>query len=336
MKVTMDEVAQTAGVSKTTVSHVINNSRAVSKEARNKVISAIKELNYNVNSVARNLRSGSSHMIGFIVTNLTNDFYINIGAGLNEVLKPEGYKLFYVNSYENLETEKLNVLDMVMHSADGLIIAPTRNDCAYMNIIIPENLPTVFIDRKPSGFLRDSVLPTNQQGVYEAVKGLIKKGHTRIGFIGSRKNDTMTERFNGYQQALSEMMIRVDPDLVMISEVEPTPMYGLLTGQIYLQMEKYLAQAKPTAIMAGNGLATIGIYNYLKTHEIRIPEEIALISFDDQFWYSMLHPALSAVIQDPHEIGIQAGMLLLRRIKGESFRFKDLRIPTKLVYRGSC
>jgi LacI family transcriptional regulator len=275
-------------------------------------------------------------MIGFIVTNLTNDFYINIGAGIDEVLKPNGYKLFYVNSYENLETEKLNVLDMVMHSADGLIIAPTQNDCSYMGIVIPENLPTIFIDRKPTGFIRDSVLPTNQQGVFEAVTHLISKGHTRIGFIGSRKNDTMNERLQGYHQALHEAGIPYDPDLVMILEVAPAPMYELLDGQIFHMMEQYLATSQPTAIMSGNGLATVGIHHFLRTKGLSIPKDIALISFDDQFWYSMLEPAISAVIQDPHEIGVQAARLLMRRVQGETFKYKDLRIPTSMVIRESC
>lgn len=336
MRVTMEQVAAAAGVSKTTVSHVINNSRAVSQDARVRVLKAIKDLNYNVNSVARNLRRGDSHMIGFVVTNLANEFYINIGAGVNKVIKPEGYKLFYVNSYENLETEKLNILDMVMHSADGLIIAPTQNDCTYMNIIIPESLPTIFVDRKPIGLKRDSVLSTNQRGIYEAVESLIAKGHDRIGFIGSRKNNTMDERLVGYRQALEESKISFDPDLVLIGENEPVPMYDLLTGPIYSQMHDYLQKNCPTAIMSANGLATVGIYNYLKTHEIQVPEEMALFSFDDQFWYSLLARGISAVMQNPYEIGVQVGKLLLRRIKGETFRYKDLRIPTKLVHRESC
>ena len=336
MKVTMGDVAHLAGVSITTVSHVINHSRAVSPDAQKRVNDAIMELNYSVDPVARNLRSGSSKMIGVIISNLSNEFYINIGNGLKEVLASAGYKLYFVNSYENRETERQNVFDLVTHSADGLVIAPTQNDCTYMNKLIPYSLPTVFIDRKPTGFSRDSVLATNQAGVEEAVSHLIAKGHKRIVFIGSRKNKTMEERLEGYRNALFKAGIPYDPELVLITEVEPTPMYEVLIGDIYEKMDQFLDKTKPTAIMSGNGLATIGIFNYLKTNNLRIPEDIALISFDNHFWYTMLTPSISAVVQDPYEIGIQTGMLLLRRLKGEQFEYQDLRIPTKIILRESC
>ncbi|MCF7943664.1 MAG: LacI family transcriptional regulator [Spirochaetia bacterium] len=336
MKVTMDDVAHKAGVSKTTVSHVINKSRAVSQEAVLRVNQAINELDYKVNTIARNLRSGNSHMIGFIVTNLTNYFYINVGAGLNAVLKPKGYRLFYVNSNEDAEIERQNIQDMVMHSTDGLIIAPTANNCSYMQDIIPDSLPTLFIDRKPVGFIRDTVLPTNSQGVYEAVDYLIKRGHTRIGFIGSRKNDTMNERHNGYLQALADNSLSHFPELDMIGEVPPAPMHDLLEGPLYRAMEQYLAACRPTALMIGNGLAAIGVFNYLKKHAYKIPEEIALVAFDDSFWYSTATPTISAVMQDPFEIGVQAGKILLKRLKKKTARYQDVRIPTKFIRRESC
>lgn len=332
----MGDVAELAGVSITTVSHVINHSRAVSPEAMEKVRAAITELNYSVNPVARNLRSGSSKMIGVIISNLSNEFYINIGIGLKEILSPAGYRLYFVNSSEDKEMERQNVFDLVSHSADGLIIAPTQNDCSYMHKLIPHSLPTVFIDRKPTGFTRDSVLATNQKGVEEAVSHLIAKGHSRIAFIGSRRNNTMEERLEGYRNALCKAGIPFDPTLVLISEVEPTPMYEVLIGDIYGQMGELLEKAAPTAIMSGNGLATIGIFNYFKTNGIRVPQDIALISFDNHFWYSMLTPGISAVVQDPHEIGIQTGTLMLRRLKGEDFGYQDLRIPTRIILRESC
>jgi LacI family transcriptional regulator, galactose operon repressor len=335
VKVTMYDVAKAAGVSKTTVSHFINRSRAVSKEAQARVHKAINDLDYKVNSVARNLRSGNSHLIGFIVTNLTNYFYINVASGLNSVLKPRGYKLFYVNSFENAEIEQQNIEDMVHHSVDGLVIAPTANNCKYMDEIIPAGLPTLFIDRKPREFTRDTVLPTNFQGVYEAVVHLIKNGHTRIGFIGSRNNDTMNERHEGFLKALSDNGISHQPKLDLIGEIPPAPMHDLLEGYLYNIMESYLKN-KPTALMIGNGLAAIGVFNYLQTHNIRIPEEIALVAFDDSFWYSTATPAISAVKQNPFEIGVQAGIIMLKRLQKDASPFEDIRIPTEFIQRGSC
>jgi LacI family transcriptional regulator len=335
MRTTMEDVAKAAGVSKTTVSHVINSSRKVSLDSYTKVMEAVDRLGYQVNTVARNLRSGQSKMIGFVVSNLSNYFYINVAEGIRSVLKPEGFNLFYVNSDEDPHLEENHIRDFIRHSADGLIIAPTGMSDGNLGTMIPDSLPIVFIDRQPRSLKRDSVLPTNTDGIRSAVEYLIKKGHRRIAFIGSRHNDTMSERFDGYRKALDRAGIEYDESLVHIGDVEPAPMHDLLHGSLYSIMDSFLESARPTAIMIGNGIASVGICNYLKDRKIRIPEEIAVITYDDMFWHSMSSPTISSVIQNPTKIGIEAGNMLLKRLNGDSSDFRTIRIPTSFIERES-
>jgi LacI family transcriptional regulator len=332
----MKDVARLANVSTATVSHVINKTRNVNAETRDKVNRAIKNLNYNVNPIARNLRSGSSKMIGYVVSNLTNYFYMDIAVSIDKVLSEEGYHLIYINSNEEPEKERENIESLLMQNVDGLIIAPVGHDCSYMEELIGDRCPCVFFDRLPYGFNRDCIMSTNFEGAFNAVELLIEKGHRSIGIIGSRSDDTMNERFQGYKAALRKHQIPVLDELIRTGSNRAERPRELKTGDLYELTRQLVQEEKVTALFAGNILSGIAVINFLKQESYNIPEDVALVVFDDSYWMNMMDPPITVMEQDLQAIGTSSAEILLSRIKKASDPYREVRIPTKLIERKSC
>lgn len=332
----MKDVARLANVSTATVSHVINNTRNVSDETRERVKKAIRNLNYNVNPIARNLRSGSSKVIGFVVSDLTNYFYMDIAISIDSILSKNGYHLIYINSGEDPEKERDNIVSLVMQNVDGLIIAPVGHDCSYMEEVIGDRCPCVFFDRKPFGFERDTILSTNYEGALEATEQLILNGHQAIGFIGSRSDDTMKERIDGYKAALRKHGIPVLDELIKTGSGHAQRLRELKSGVMFELTRQLVEDGQVTAIFSANVLSGIAAINYLKQKGYRIPEDVALITFDDTHWLNMIDKGITAMDQGVQEIGKQAAIMLLNRINKGDQPYQEIRIPTTLVVRGSC
>ncbi len=335
MGASMKDVARLADVSTATVSHVINNTRNVNPETRRKVLKAIDDLRYNVNPVARNLRSGSSGMIGYVVSNLANYFFMDIALVIDEILSSHGYHLIYINSRESSEKERDNIESLIMQNVDGLIIAPVGDDCAYMNSIIGNKCPSVLFDRQPRGFERDVVMSSNAEGSYTGTSCLIRSGYRKIGFVGSRFDTTMQERMEGYRKALLENNLIASDELVRWGEGIPHSMNEQRYGDSYENAEFLVEKCGVDAIFAGNALAMVGVFSYLHEKGCRIPRDYGLVSFDDTFWLTMSNPGITAVNQDKIRIGREVSEILLRRIEGDRREYQTLRIPTNLIERYS-
>jgi len=336
MGTSMKDVARLANVSSATVSHVINKTRNVNAATRDKVNRAIKNLNYNVNPIARNLRNGSSKIIGYVVANLTNYFYLDIAVSIDKVLSKAGYHLIFINSNEEPEKERENIESLLMQNVDGLIIAPVSHDCSYMEELIGDRCPCVFFDRIPYGFNRDCIMSTNFEGAFNAGKLLIEKGHRSIGIIGSRADDTMNERYQGFKAALREHHIPVLDELLRTGNNRAERLRELKTGDLYELTRQLVQEEKVTALFAGNILSGIAVINFLKQENYRIPEDVALVVFDDSYWMNMVDPPITVMEQDLQAIGTQSAEMLLSRINKTSTPYREIRIPTKLIERKSC
>ncbi len=334
MGVSIKDVAQLARVSTSTVSHVINKTRNVNPDTEEKVLLAIKKLNYNVNPIARTLRSGNSKLIGYIVAHLS-PFFLDIGLIMEDILKEKGYQLIYLNSNENIEKEKENIQSLVMHNIDGLIIAPVDNDCSYMNQIINNKCPCIFLDRKPFGYKSDYVISTNYQGAFDGTKILLKKGYKKIGFIGSHYDSTMNDRFEGFRSALISQGINYDEKLIKFCKHSHNkPIKDLKYGEIYETTKDFIENKKVEAIFCGNDITSIGVINYLKEKELNIPDDIDIICFDDTEWLPLTYKSISAIDQDWNKIGNTVINTLLSRIDNSNTKdFKEIKIPTKLIER---
>ena len=329
MNVRMEDVAKKAGVSTATVSHVINETRFVAQNTKNKVLDAMKELDYHPNSAARLLRSNESKIIGFLVPDISNSFFTRIAREIEMILSEKGYNLIVSNTDEKVEKEREQLGVYKSQLIDGLIMAPSANDHSYLE----ENsrdYPIVFIDRKPEGFNKgDCVLVDNEEGSYKAVEYLIKAGHSKIGIItGLPGLTTSNERLYGYKKALTENNIKVNDKFIKIGDSKFNSGYQLT--------KELITKTDITALFVTNNLMTVGAMNYLKEKQIKIPQEIAIIGYDNYKWATITDPPLSVVKQPIDEMGIKAAELILSRINDKEQEFNDFRLENELIIRSSC
>ncbi|WP_372630187.1 LacI family DNA-binding transcriptional regulator [Cohnella sp.] len=335
MKVGIKEVAEAAGVSIATVSHVVNHTRFVSEETKSKVYRAMEQLDFRPNAVAQSLRSQKTNTIGLIVPMLPSDtsnfFFMTIAQGIQKTLRQYGYQMLLSNnSTEELEEEKEQIKLFNSKLIDGLIIASIADEASYLNDTVRSRYPVVFIDRKPAGYSGDYVLADGFGGSLQAVQTLLERGHTRIGFItGSLGISTSNERLDGYKKALSDRGIAFDPSLVREAVA------SFESG--YECAKELLASSDITALFVANNVLTMGGVSYLQEQRIKIPEELAVIGFDDYDWTKITTPPLSVIRQPSFEIGVKAAEAMIQRIENQEHeQGNEYRLPTTLVLRGSC
>lgn len=340
MSASIKEVARLAGVSVATVSHVLNNTKNVRPETKKRVEEAIDKLNYQINPIARNLRRGETKIIGFIVSDLSNYYFHDIARGLGNRLLKEGYRPVLIDCKEDKQLEIENIKNLLAGGIDGLIVAPTTEDFSYLNHILGrKKIPIVFVDRRPVGYNGDLVMSENEHGVYVGIKYLIEKGHTKIGFVSSRIDSTMNERLDGYRRAYAEAGLPVNENLIKTGDRFAVSLQSLRHGVSFRQTKELLENEGITAIFTGNLLASVGAFTCLRELEIKVPEEIAFLTFDDSFWLTMTTPSVSAVAQKPEEIGYIAADIICRRLTSNSPTnepFNYVRLSTELILRESC
>jgi LacI family transcriptional regulator len=337
MAISMKDVAKKANVSSTTVSHVINSTRYVRPETKKRVLAAIKKLDYNLNLVARSLRKGKTKTIAFVISDSSNYFYMDVARGIELVTREKGYHVVFVNSDENKKEEKKQVAILKSRGIDGIILAPTDADCSYLNKVLDKDFPIVFIDRIPSNITRDNMQVTNTEGVYEVVTYFLKKGHRRIGLVSSLpEENTMGERIYGYRKAIRNFGFEPDESLIKIGKGKPGTPREQMHGLAYKLMGQLLSESDISAVIFTNNTTGMGAYAYLVEHNVKIPEDLAVVNFDNDVWTELASPSLSAVSQYPVEIGKKASEVLLKRIKGDKSKYKTYRLKTEFILRNSC
>ncbi|WP_018922827.1 LacI family DNA-binding transcriptional regulator [Salsuginibacillus kocurii] len=325
------EVAKEANVSTATVSHVLNETRYVAEETKMKVYAAMQRLNYQPNRVARSLRSRKSYTIGLIVPLVADDtsnfFFMSIANSIEKYLKEKGYNLILSNSDEQFETEREQVEVFNAQFIDGLIMAPVNGAGKNYEDAFSEDYPVVFIDRKPKSWGGDTVLVNNYQATFEAVSALVAKGHEQIGLIsGTLGITTSNDRLEGYKAALMHHHLSINNELIREAPATLNDGYRL-TAELY--------NKGVTAIFIANNVMTMGAVSYLQEHRVPIPDQIAIIGYDDYDWMRIVSPPLSVVRQPAHEIGKAAVNQLLKRIHGDQASAYEEWLEAELVIRGS-
>jgi DNA-binding LacI/PurR family transcriptional regulator len=327
---TIKDVAQKAGVSLATVSRVLNGHPYVADDVRSRVLDAIEALNYRPSRVAQRLRAPQSRLIGVIFSDIKNPFYTLALTGMEQVLSEQGLSLLIGNSNSNRDREDNLIALMKAEDVAGLIVAPVWEDSAVLAEIVHSGLPVVVIDRNLSSLGVDTVLADNRMGAFTAIQHLIHLGHTRIGIVNGPQHLTSgRERYAGFLQAMEEAGLAVDPDLVRFGD------YQLESGY-QLTHELLMLPRWPTALFIANNLMTIGALNAIHEASCRIPDDIAVIGFDDLPWAISLNPPLSTVAQPTFDIGVQAAELLLDHIANPERPAHMVVLDTQLIVRASC
>lgn len=327
--VTIFDVAREANVSYSTVSRVINN-KGVSAGRRERVLRAMAELGYVANVQARSLAGGKSNIIGLLVHSLTVEYFGEIARGVDEALAPAQYDLMLYTTHRRKGRESAYVTKLTRNLVDGLLLVLPRNAEAYLETLRHRRFPHVLVDHQGISFDVPSVGATNRQGGYDGTRFLLELGHRRIGFItGDMSVGCARDRLAGYQQALREVGLPLDPALIREGDfLQPR---GFSCANELL----YLAQP-PTAIFASNDVSALGAMEAARNRGLRIPEDVSILGFDDIPQAAQVHPTLTTVRQPLAEMGRTAVELLFTYIKEPDAAVQRIELPTQLVARQSC
>lgn len=328
---TIKDVAQLANVSPTTVSYVINGTRYVTPATEARILAAIKELDFHPDFVARSLRARRTLTVGLIVSDISNPFYADIVRGAQDVLTPLHYTLILSNTDEAPDRELETLTLLRQKKVDGLIAVATGANADAFYKSSEAGLPIVLVDRRLPDDRLCTILVDDEHGAYEATRHLLRLGHRRIGIVlGKIGISTTDSRRAGFEAALRDYGIEVDPACVVSGH--STMEGGLAASRILLNLKD-----RPTAIFATNNLMTVGLFFAIKEHQLRCPQDIAVVGFDDIVWLSAFTPALTTVAQPSYELGKQAAELLWKMMEEKSASDPSIIVlPAKLVIRESC
>lgn len=327
---TIQRVADRAGVSIATVSRVFANPQMVSDTLRERVLEAARALSYRPSRAARTLRVGTSQTVGVVIPDLENPFFTAVVRGIELVLQPAGYTLLLSNSDEDTARERSILETLRAEGVAGIIFVPINNARdAYREVLAPP-LHVVAVDRSATSLRPDLVTVDNVEGTRVGVEHLLALGHRDVALLGGpSRHSTAKERERGYQEALRAAGRLVRPELVHHGDFRE--------GGGYEGMKALMAlPRRPTAVFVANNLMTLGALRALHQAGIRIPDEVAVVGFDDMPWATSLNPPLTAISQPSQEIGSSAAELLLDRIARPDRSIRHLILETKLVVRASC
>lgn len=344
------DVAERAGVSIATVSHVINGTRFVSEETRQKVLDAIEALNYRPNAIARGLVTNSTRTVGLVVSDITNPFFTAVARGVEDGMISQRYNTIFCNTDEDpqRETEYLNLL--VTQQIDGLIIAPTGVRSDPLLAMAKSGVPVVQLDRRSPDLDAPLVSVNNEDGAYQAIRYLIGLGHRRIAcLMGLDAVSTQTERLSGWKRALCEANLPIDESLIVHADprfygissnpdgtvVPPPPHHPGMPSAYEVLVHLMQSANRPSAIFVASNQLTLGTLYAFRERGLRCPEDVSLISFDDHDWAPLFSPPLTVVRQPTYRLGQTAAQLLMQMIKGESIETLP-PLAVELKIRASC
>lgn len=328
---TINDVARYAGVSRATVSRVLNNNPAVDAALRSRVLDAVQALGYQPNRAARRLRAQSSNVIGLVISDIQNPYFISVISGVEDAAYANQMNIVLCNSDEDPAKERIYLGVMEAERVAGLIIVPTNGMVAGdLNRLQQAGIPVILLDRLVNDVQVDTVKVDNERGAYEAVKHLLDLGCRRIAHIsGSPDLTTGHDRAQGYHNALAEAHLKAEPKLFKIGDYK--------TGSGYrLALELLDSAAPPDAIFVANNLMTLGALRALRERSVRVPEDMALVGFDDMPWSAEFRSPLTAVSQPTYELGQEAVHLLRRRLAQPDAPVRTVVLNTRLIVRESC
>lgn len=336
-QVTIRDVALRAGTSTATVSRVLNQIGFVSADLRERVLRAAAELGYTPNSVARSLKKQSTHTIGVLIADITNQFYASLIRGIEDVLATRRYHALLSNTDYDPSKEAEYCRLMCEKRVEGVIISAAGQKVDHLRRLRDNGIPWVFVNRRPEGCGGPTILTDNRGGAYEATMHLINLGHRRVGVIaGPQDINTGIDRLVGYREAMMAAGLPVAEEWIAYGAFREDRGY-----QATLQLLDLPRDRRPTAIFVCNNKMTVGAWKALADRGVRIPDEMAVVGFDESEWARMVVPPLTTVAQRTYEMGRAAARRLLQAIArgGEAFdptAASDVYLKPHLIIRQSC
>lgn len=328
---TIQDVAKRAGVAPITVSRVINNSGYSSEETRRRVETAVAELGYVPSGPARSLRLKRTNSIALVLTDITNPFFTTVARGVEDVASEAGYTVTYCNTDEDESKEQKNIALLLQQQVDGILLVPALSKPDAVNYILGRKLPVVVLDRRMPDAETDVVRCDSEDGAYQLVRYLIELGHRRIAVLtGPEGTSTADDRLAGYWRAMSEAGLEAIDTWVQRGSFTQNSGYEMAGNVVDLT-------PRPSAIFAANNFIAIGAMKAVQEHGLTVPEDVALVGFDDLPQALVMFPFLTVAAQPAYEMAQAATRLLLARIAGEApEEQQEIVLPTELIIRQSA
>jgi LacI family transcriptional regulator len=308
-RVTIGDVAKAAGVSPSTASRALTGQGYAAASVKLRVLAAADRLGYVPDDIARSLKRRTSRLVGVVISDLRNQFYADLAAGIEQVLGAAKYQMVLVNDDGDTERELAGARTLLAMRVPGAIVTPLSAAAGAM--LTAQGVHVVEVDRQMAANQCDAVLVNSEQGAMTATSHLLELGHRRIAFlIDELEWTTGVGRLAGYKAALKAAKVRFDPKLVV--------QVGFGEGSAASALAELLDRTPDvTAVFAANNLMAEGAWQELRRRRLRVPKDVSLVAFDDLPWMSMVQPAVSAVSQPVVSLGAQAAELLLARLNGE-------------------
>ncbi|MCA9948512.1 MAG: LacI family DNA-binding transcriptional regulator [Anaerolineales bacterium] len=327
---TIRDVAKQAGVATMTVSRVINNSGYVSETTRAKVEAAIADLGYVPNMLGPSLRFNQTHTIALIITDITNPFWTTVARGVEDAAQEKGYSVILCNTDESVQKQEQYLTMLRKRRTDGMLFVPADNNADIVRSIQEQNVAIVLLDRDVPNVDVDIVRGDSFGGAYQLSQHLVELGHQHIAVLSGPKNiSTSIERVAGFRRAMEEANLNHNLDNIYWGSFSQTHNYPLM-------LEALQASPRPTAFLAVNNFIANSALQTLSEAELRVPEDVSIVTFDSIPEIINPNPFLTAAIQPAYEMGYQATQLLLARLlkKGPN-TLQKIILPIKIIKQQS-
>ena len=329
-KISITDIAEKTGLSTTTVSRVLNGKAEqyrISKQSQQKIKKAAKELHYTPNQFAANLRTGKSGTLALIVPSLNNPFFAGIASEINTELRKFNYITIISDSDESLDIEKMELQQLIARNIEGLIIVPCGEQMEHIKLLYDQGLPIVCIDRYFENLEIPYVSTDNYLGAYTATKHLVENGHSLISCIQGVQHSTPNRlRIRGFREAMKEAGLN---NYNIVGD-DFTFQNGYLETKLLLQQKE-----RPTAVFTLSNTIAMGCMKALKEEDIKVPDDISLITFDDHPYLDYLSTPLSCIAQPVSDISKIAVKFLFSKINNQEVKTSQVLLRPTLIFRDS-
>ncbi|HBF39032.1 MAG TPA: LacI family transcriptional regulator [Firmicutes bacterium] len=331
-KITIKEVAEKANVSVSTVSRVLNNNYPVSDRVREEVLQCMKDLNYQPNGIARSLKNQKTHMIGFVVADISNPFFMQIAKAMESVISNEDNNLVFCSS-DGIPHKEQRLLELLNEKrVEAIVVASSDPTGSYIKQLVEQGMPVVLIDRKIPGINTDVIVEDNFNAAYRLTEYLIKNGHQKIAIINvSLAISVGMERFDGFKEALKHYGLAMSDHYVLQG--------GFQRQDACAAVKKMISENEndlPTALFCSNNIMAEGAIIALRELGLKIPDDISLVSFGTKDLLELIDPKLTIAAQNTYALGSKAGQIILERLNSHSlYDYKEYVIVSEMIIRDS-
>jgi LacI family transcriptional regulator len=330
--VTLKDIAKEMGVSITTISRALNNKNDISPLTKERILRVIKQRGYTLNAVARGLKIKRTETIGIVITDISDPFFAPVVKGVEKTAQQEGYHVILCDTDEDYQIEKEAIRTLIEKRVDGLLITPTQTNYQDIVELKRKKLPFVLLARHFDFELLETnyVSTDDVKGAFSVTTFLIEKGHGRILFVnGPSYISSAKERLAGYKRALLEAGVEIDESLIRGGGIKKEDGYRIMKEEL----EK---SSRFTAVFAYSDFVALGIIEALKEANYKIPQDIAVVGYDDIDIGSFLEAPLTTMRIPKYDLGVEGFKLLKKRMAGEVGSSQKVILPTELIVRKSA